>query len=82
MNLDWLRRFWNFIDDRDIDKHFVALVIILGAFKVMQWSFAFAEKVDHQPGFEVAAVIASITAPLAVILPIVVNFYFKARTDP
>lgn len=82
MNISyWLTRIWNFIDERDIDKHIVCLAIFYGSFRVMRWSFEFAQKLDTQPGLEVAAIIGSITVPLTVILPFALKFYFNARTE-
>jgi hypothetical protein len=36
----WLRRFWDFIDDRDIDKHAVSVVILAGTWKVTEWAMS------------------------------------------
>lgn len=91
------RRFsdvWDFIDDRDIDKHATALSIITfflwGTVKLTQWGMHYADawmeaaKVHAIPGTEVALVLGAVLGPwsllVGAVLSFVVSFYFKART--
>ena len=79
---DWLRRFWNFIDERDIDKHVISLLIMLGTFKVTFWAMDFAETVHNQPGLEVAAIIGAVLGPYMALQAAAIKFYFTSRTNP
>lgn len=72
---------WDFIDKRDIDKHFVAVVLIWKTLEITQWAFHFAEKVSTQPGMEVAAIIVAILGPWSLLIGAVVKWYFNARTE-
>ena len=71
---------WEWIDERDIDKHLLSIVILLGTFKVTSWAMGFAEMVRSQSGIEVAAIIAAVTAPYMALQAAAIAFYFKART--
>lgn len=71
-------QFWNFIDARDIDKHFVSLAILYGTTQVTAWSMRFAEHGDR-PGIEIAAIIGAVAAPYMALQAAAVSFYFKAR---
>lgn len=91
------RRFsdvWDFIDDRDIDKHATALSVITfflwGTVKLTQWGMGYADtwmetaKGGHTiAGSEVALVLGAVLGPwsllVGAVLSLVVNFYFKAR---
>jgi hypothetical protein len=75
----WLARSWDWIDDRDIDKHAVSLVILGGTAVVTRWAMNYAE-MGNRPGLEVAAIIAAVTAPYMALQAAAVAFYFKART--
>jgi len=71
---------WDWIDDRDIDKHAVALVVMFGLIKITEWAMAFAGTHADKDGLQIAAIIASVTAPYMALLTAVISFYFKART--
>lgn len=92
------RRFsdvWDFIDDRDIDKHATAAAIILffmmETVNLTRWgqqayhAWLDAAKAGHAiAGVEVAAVLAAVLGPWSLltgaVLSFTVSFYFKART--
>ena len=44
------------------------------------WASQFADK-SLKSGSEIAMIIASVTAPLALVLPIVFNIYMKAKKE-
>lgn len=71
---------WDFVDKRDLDKHAVSLVILIGTIKVLHWSFAFAEAHMDKSGSELALVIGAVTAPYMALQAAAISFYFKART--
>ena len=75
----WLTRFYDFIDERDIDKHFVSLFILGGTIVVTKWAMTYAEHAER-PGLEVAAIIAAVLAPYSALQAAALAFYFKART--
>ena len=80
-HFDWLTRFWDFVEERDIDEKLVCIAIFYGSFDVIRWAFRFAEKVDNQPGLEVAAIIGAITLPLTYILPKTLEFFFRNKSQ-
>lgn len=71
---------WDFIDARDIDKHAVSLVILVGTIKVTMWAFHFSELHMDKSGAELALVVASVTAPYMALQAAAISFYFRARS--
>lgn len=71
-------RFYDWIDERQVDKHFVSLAILSGTVVVTKWAMTFASA-SPRPGFEVAAIIAAVTAPYMALQAAAISFYFKAR---
>lgn len=74
----WITRGWDWIDERDIDKHFVSLAILFGTVSVTRWAMVYAEHAER-PGLEVAAIIAAVLAPYSALQAAAVAFYFRAR---
>lgn len=74
----WITRAWDWIDERDIDKHGISLFILAGTWVVTTWAMRFAENGDR-PGLEIAAIIAAVTAPYMALQAAAIAFYFKAR---
>lgn len=72
---------WDFIDERDIDKHVVSLVILWGTWKLTAWGMEFASLVftTDKPGIEIAAVVAAVTAPYMALQAAAIAFYFRSR---
>lgn len=75
----WLTRWWDWVDERDIDKHAVSLAILYGTVKVTHWAMGYASAVTDKSGIEVAAVIAAVAAPYMALQAAAINFYFRAR---
>jgi UDP-N-acetylglucosamine enolpyruvyl transferase len=75
-----LGRFWDWIDERDIDKHAVSLVILLGTVEVLRWAMAYAGAHADKSGADIGLTIASVTAPYMALQAAALSFYFKART--
>jgi len=71
-------RFWDWIDDRDIDKWVVSLIILYGTVDVMRWAMHYAENGDR-PGLEIAAIIAAVSAPYMALQGFAVKWFFEAR---
>jgi hypothetical protein len=74
-----LADFWDFIDKRDIDKHAVSVMILLGTWRITEWLFQFVESHMDKSGVELAAVVAAITVPWTALQAAAISFYFKAR---
>lgn len=87
-------KLWDFIDNRDIDKHLTAIVllafIIIGTFHITGWAMdsysywtALLQAGRAVPGSDVALVIAAVVAPWSLIVstvtPFLLSFYFKSR---
>lgn len=76
-----ITQLWDWVDYRQIDTHFVALVTLLFSFSELRWAMEFAAT-STRPGLEVAAILGAINAPMMLFQSAVVNFYFKARNLP
>lgn len=78
----WLARraseMWEFIDNRQIDAHIVAAVIIFATLDITAWAMRYAETADR-PGLEVAAVIGAVMVPWGGLQAAVIKWYFEAR---
>lgn len=77
--MSYLKRWWDWIDERQIDKHVASLVIMLGTIKVVEWAMAFAVS-SKLPGVETAAVIAAVTTPYSALQAAALKYYFEARS--
>lgn len=75
-----LSDFWNWVDDRDIDKQVVSIAILYGTYRITEWLFQFVEAHMDKSGLELAAVVAAITVPWSALQAAVVAFYFRARS--
>lgn len=74
-----LARLWDWIDERDIDKHALSVGIFYGTIKLTAWAMAFAALHPEKTGIEVAAIIAAVTAPYMALQAAAIKFYFEAR---
>ncbi len=72
-------QFWDWVDQRDIDKQIVSVAILYGTYRITEWLFHFVEAHMDKSGLELAAVVAAITVPWSALQAAVVAFYFKAR---
>lgn len=73
------REFWDFVDKRQIDAHFVTIITLLATIKITDWAMDFARHGDR-PGIEVAAIIAAVVAPWSALQAAVIKFVFETRT--
>ena len=76
--MDWLKRFWDWVDNRDIEKHLVCVAVLYGVYRITLWCFHFAET-SQRPGGDIAAIIIAITGPYGVITTAVCTYYFAVR---
>lgn len=81
MFLGSLTKFWDWVDNRDIDKHAVSLVILYGTWTITRWAMAFASActLAKVPGLETAAVIGAVVGPYSVMQGYALKVYFDAR---
>ncbi len=77
--IKFLTRWWDWIDQRDIDKHIVTLCVLWGTKILTDWAMAFAVASATRPGLEVAAVIAAVTGPYMALQAAAIKFYFDSR---
>ena len=75
-----LSLFWDWVDERDIDKQLVSIAVLIGTYRITTWLFQFVEHHMDKSGVELAAVVAAITVPWCTLQAAVVAFYFKARS--
>lgn len=74
-----LSQFWDFVDRRQIDAQLVSVAILCGSFKILLWSFDFAQN-GNRPGIEIAAIIGAIATPWAILQSAAIGFIFQARS--
>jgi len=72
--------FWDWFDQRDVEKHLVALFTLFMTFMELRWGMHFAEVNEARPGTDIALVLAAIGVPLTALQAAVINWYFTART--
>jgi hypothetical protein len=78
----WLTRLWDWIDQREIDKHLVSVMVLYGTMIVTQWAMGFAEAQSGmgRSGVEIAAIIAAVLGPYSILQAAAIKFYFDNRT--
>lgn len=74
-----LKRFWDWVDARQIDKHVVSAAVLWGTIRVTEWAMTYASASNGRPGLEVAAIIGAVTAPYMVLQGAAIKFYFGSR---
>lgn len=72
---------WDFIDQRDIDKHLMAWAIFGMTCYITKWALDFVWIYPDKSGLETAAQIGAVMAPWSAVQMYVVKQYFEARTD-
>ncbi len=77
-----IRRIWDWVDQRQIDKHALSMGIFWGTVKLTEWAMAFASANPSRAGIEVAAVIAAVTAPYMALQAAAIKYYFESRATP
>ncbi len=75
--MHWLARWWDWVDQREVDKHLVSMAILWGTVKVTEWAMAFAAA--HPENY---AAIAAVTAPYCALQAAAIKFYFDNRNPP
>ena len=75
-----LAAFWDWIDQRDIDKHVVSIAILFGTVSISRWAMTFAAAHANDPNCSL--VIAAVTAPYMILQGAAIKFYFEARSTP
>lgn len=76
-----LQRFWTWVDARDIDKHVVSLLVLIGTYRLTEWAMAFVAVCKDKTGVEIAAIIAAVTGPYMALQAAAIKFYFDARSS-
>lgn len=71
-----LSELWDFVDRRDIDKHFISIVVMYGTVKITTWAMAYAEKFQ---GANTPLILAAVTAPYMALQAWALKSYFDSR---
>lgn len=79
--LDLMGMFWDWFDQRQVEKHLVAAATMIATFMVIRWSIGYADLHVDKSGSDLALVIGAINAPMLALQGVVINYYFKARTE-
>ena len=75
-------RIWDWLDQRQMDKHVLSLGVFCGTVKLTEWAMVFAAAQHEKPGMEVAAIIAAVTAPYMALQAAAIKYYFESRPAP
>lgn len=75
-----LAQFWDWIDNRNIDKHILSVGVFWGTVKLTDWAILFAATHAQPSGIEIAAIIAAVTGPYMALQAAALKFYFDARS--
>ena len=74
-----ITRFWDWVDDRQVDKHLISLAILYGTKAMTDWAMAFASSHSGENGMAIAAIIAAVTGPYMALQAAAIKFYFESR---
>jgi len=72
---------WNFIDDRDIDKHAMAWAVFGITCYLMQWVLNFVWVYPEKSGIEVCLIVAAVMLPWTPVQAKVIQWYFESRPN-
>lgn len=79
MEKSLITKFLDFLDHRDVDKHLVSAIILLGTYSLTKWAMHFADVNSAKSGVEIAAIIAAVTAPYLGLQAAAIKYYFESR---
>ena len=72
--------FWDWFDQRDVEKHLVALFTLFMTYLELRWGMHYAEVNAAHQGSDIALILAAVGVPISALQAAVISFYFKART--
>ncbi len=73
-------RLWDWIDSRDIDKHFVSIAILIGTWRLVDWAMAYVASRTGTSGADIALVVGAVTGPYMALQAAAIKWYFEARS--
>lgn len=75
--------FWDWVDDRQIDQHALALVVIWMTWQLMVWSMGFMDRAmgahDAATFAAAAANVAAVWVPWSPVFALVINWWFQQQ---
>ena len=74
-------QFWDFVDKRDIDKHAVMVVVVLGTIRLTEWAMKFTDLHGTESGTDIGLKVAAVLAPWTLIASPAIKWYFDARPN-
>jgi hypothetical protein len=72
-------QFWDFIDNRDIDKHAMTWATFSVTCYMIYWCMEYVWVHPEKSGLDIAAVIAAIMLPWTPLQGAVIKWYFASR---
>jgi hypothetical protein len=83
LTFNWsLRQFsliWDFVDQRQIDRHAVCLIVLYYTGRIVEWALEFVDKHPEKPGIEVAAILGAVMMCWNPVLTVVIKWFFVER---
>jgi hypothetical protein len=71
---------WDWFDQRDVEKHLVAIFTLALTFVTVRWSMHYADVNQARNGTDIGLIIAAINVPMTALQAAVIKWYFGART--
>lgn len=62
MSMEVVKKFWDWFDQRDIDKHILSTAVMFSTFKLTFWAVVFAST-SMKTGAEIGMIIAAVLVP-------------------
>ena len=72
---------WDWVDDRDIDKHLMAWATFSATVYMLFWCMEYAWAHPEKPGLEIGLIIAALLTPWTPVQGAVIKWYFASRTE-
>jgi len=72
---------WDFIDEKDIDKHCLSWATFGVTIWIIRWATTFVAAHPTMSGIEIAAIIGAVMLPWTPMQAAVINWYFKRQNE-
>lgn len=77
MGWNVVKQFWDWVDERDIDKHVVTTVVLWNTISITKWGMSFA---SANPTLDGATILAAVIAPFSLLQAAAIKWFYDART--
>jgi len=78
--IERLTQFWEWFDNRDIDKHLMSWAVFFVTCYLIYWTTEFVWAHHEKPGLDIGAIVAALMLPWTPVQAAVIAWYFRARS--